>query len=290
MYIHVIFVCVCVRACATHLNDSIGLNLAARRCKTLQDAARRCYILQHTATHCNTLLHTATHCNTLQHTATHTWTMAPASTSLLFINSTDIPCSRENTVCSKDTLLCFFSRKGGGSLRGRIAKVEFLKALYLKICIYTGWTRVTRLLHMCVMTHSYVWHAWMICTTCLIHMCDMTHSHVWHDSFTCVTWLINTCACVCVCVCVCMCMCVCVYGHAIHTLVYCYVTNTLQHTATHVNTLQHTATHYNTLQHTATHCNKRSAEIVKRYPFEKLIGLFCKRAPIKETIFCKRAL
>jgi len=25
----------------------------------------------------------------------------------------------------------------------------------------------------------------------LIHMCDMTHSYVWHDSFMCVTWLIT---------------------------------------------------------------------------------------------------
>jgi len=30
--------------------------------------------------------------------------------------------------------------------------------------------------------------------TCIIHMCDMTHSYVWHDSLICVTWLIDTCA------------------------------------------------------------------------------------------------
>ena len=28
------------------------------------------------------------------------------------------------------------------------------------------------------------------CVTWLIHMCDMTHSYVWHDSFICETWLI----------------------------------------------------------------------------------------------------
>jgi len=60
------------------------------------------------------------------------------------------------------------------------------------------------LIHMCDMTHSYVWHDSFICVTwlihmcdmthsyslsatssaiCLIHMCDMTHSYVWHDSF-----------------------------------------------------------------------------------------------------------
>jgi len=29
--------------------------------------------------------------------------------------------------------------------------------------------------------------------TWLIHMCDMTHSYLWHDSSICVTWLIHTC-------------------------------------------------------------------------------------------------
>jgi len=35
-----------------------------------------------------------------------------------------------------------------------------------------------------------VWH---VCVTWLVHMCDMTHSYVWHDSFMCVTWLIHVC-------------------------------------------------------------------------------------------------
>ena len=52
---------------------------------------------------------------------------------------------------------------------------------------------VTRLIHMCDMTHSYVRHDSFICVTWLIHMCDMTHSYVWHDSFICVTWLIHMC-------------------------------------------------------------------------------------------------
>jgi len=50
----------------------------------------------------------------------------------------------------------------------------------------------TQLIHMCDMTHSYVWHDSFICLTWLIHMCDMTHSYVWHDSFVCVT-CIHTC-------------------------------------------------------------------------------------------------
>jgi len=33
----------------------------------------------------------------------------------------------------------------------------------------------------------------VVCVTWPIHMCDMTHSYVWHDSFICVTWLICMC-------------------------------------------------------------------------------------------------
>jgi len=62
------------------------------------------------------------------------------------------------------------------------------------------------LIHMCDMTHSYVWHDSSICVTWLIHMCDMTHPYMWHESFirvTCsyvwrdscanVTWIIHVC-------------------------------------------------------------------------------------------------
>jgi len=52
---------------------------------------------------------------------------------------------------------------------------------------------VIQMIHMCDMTHSYVWHDSFTCVTWLIHMCDMTHLHVWHDSFICVTWLIHMC-------------------------------------------------------------------------------------------------
>jgi len=49
------------------------------------------------------------------------------------------------------------------------------------------------LLHMCDMTHAYVWHDSCICVTWLVHMCDMTRSYVWHGSCICVTWLIYVC-------------------------------------------------------------------------------------------------
>jgi len=50
---------------------------------------------------------------------------------------------------------------------------------------------VTWLMHVCNMTRSYVWYNWLLCVTWLIHMCDMTCSYVWHDSSICVTWLIH---------------------------------------------------------------------------------------------------
>ena len=62
----------------------------------------------------------------------------------------------------------------------------------------SGFICVTWLIHMCDMTHSYVWHDSFICVTWLIHMWDMTHRDVCHDScicvadsFICVTWRIH---------------------------------------------------------------------------------------------------
>jgi len=53
---------------------------------------------------------------------------------------------------------------------------------------------------MCDMTPSHVWNDSFICVTWLIHICDMTHSYVWlthsyvwRDSFIRVTWLIHIC-------------------------------------------------------------------------------------------------
>ena len=82
--------------------------------------------------------------------------------------------------------------------------------------------RVTWLIHICVMSHAYVWHDSFIFVSCLMHMCDMTHSYemhfcngsdhvngfpyapnramldmthsyVEHDPSMCVTWLIHMC-------------------------------------------------------------------------------------------------
>jgi len=42
---------------------------------------------------------------------------------------------------------------------------------------------VTWRIHICDMTHSYLWHDAFTCVMWLTHMCDMTHSYVWHASF-----------------------------------------------------------------------------------------------------------
>jgi len=56
---------------------------------------------------------------------------------------------------------------------------------------------VTRLIHMCEMTHSYVSHMnksfFLSRMSRLIHMCKMTYSYVWLDSFICAKWLMHMC-------------------------------------------------------------------------------------------------
>ena len=54
-------------------------------------------------------------------------------------------------------------------------------------------THATRLIYLCDMTHSPVWHDSFVCVTWLIPLNDMTHSFVWHESFICVTWLVHLC-------------------------------------------------------------------------------------------------
>ena len=49
-------------------------------------------------------------------------------------------------------------------------------------------------LHPCTHAHIHMCDTLcdsFMCVTWLIHVCDMTHSYVWHDSFICVTWLIH---------------------------------------------------------------------------------------------------
>jgi len=49
-------------------------------------------------------------------------------------------------------------------------------------------------MHICAMTHFYVFHDAFICVKCRIHMCDMTHWYVCHDVLICVPWRIDACA------------------------------------------------------------------------------------------------
>ena len=73
-------------------------------------------------------------------------------------------------------------------------------------CIHIAFIRVTLLVQMFEMTHSFAWHASFIYVvrgesmslaetserrTWLIHTAFILHSYVWHDSFKCLTWYIH---------------------------------------------------------------------------------------------------
>jgi len=58
---------------------------------------------------------------------------------------------------------------------------------------HDSFIRVSWLIHMCDMTHSYVCRDSFICVTWLFRTCVVTHSCVWHDSFVRVSWLIHMC-------------------------------------------------------------------------------------------------
>jgi len=55
-----------VLSCHTWMSHVTQERVMSRDPKTLQHTTTHCNTLQHTATHCKTLQHTATHCNTLQ--------------------------------------------------------------------------------------------------------------------------------------------------------------------------------------------------------------------------------
>jgi len=54
------------------------------------------------------------------------------------------------------------------------------------------------LIHMCVVTHSYMCSDPLLCVPGLIFMCAMTLSYVCHDSFMCASWRIHMCSFICV--------------------------------------------------------------------------------------------
>jgi len=57
---------------------------------------------------------------------------------------------------------------------------------------HDSFIRVTWPIYMCDMTHSCMRRSSFLRVN-RIHMCDVTHWYVWHDSFVCVTWLIHVC-------------------------------------------------------------------------------------------------
>jgi len=163
----------------------------------------------HSATHYHTLQHAATRCNTAQHTATGYYTrverggLEPPPSPWWVTHSTlmneschDHSAALFNTLQHAATR-CNTLQHTSRAFRGPPAAL-MRRAQFTCVCDVTR-SCVTWLIHICDMTHIYVWHDSFICVTWLIHMCvtrhihmcEMTHIYVWHDSFICVTWLLD---------------------------------------------------------------------------------------------------
>ena len=103
----------------------------------------------------------------------------------------------------------------------RSLKLELFQGGSQCVCVcatqhFDSFVRMTWLIRMYIVTHSYEWLDSFVCVTWLIHMCDMTRIPLWfqHDAAFCrYTSFALACPpvcreedseCVCVCVCVCM--------------------------------------------------------------------------------------
>ena len=249
---------------ATHIHESRTVRIiwqrnslkiwlrqrTATHCNTLQHAATYCNILQHTATlynmyervvwrphhittklpedrttatRCNTLPNSSKHCNMHKWGMSHNYNVAPKLPGDM---TTATHCNHCNTLqhtathCNTlpDSAMCMHEACYVRIIRQRNSReIGLGLGVFARCC-------VTWLIHMCDMTHSYVWHDSFIYVTWPMHMseqvlldvskwwcvtwlippvymsvrvgtllCDMAHSYVWHDSFICVTWLIHKC-------------------------------------------------------------------------------------------------
>ena len=74
----------------------------------------------------------------------------------------------------------------------------FIVQMILFCCFQKVWwykfivrlTPLYRVFHrLSIHTSSHAQHDSCLCVTRLMHVCDMTHVYAWHDSFTCATWL-----------------------------------------------------------------------------------------------------
>ena len=60
----------------------------------------------------------------------------------------------------------------------RCQQLETSECMHVYMYVFFSSISVIRLIHMCDMTHGYVWHDSLICLTRLTHMCDMTHWYI----------------------------------------------------------------------------------------------------------------
>jgi len=119
-----------------------------------------CVLDTHTPTNPNTHTRTHAHTHTRTHAHTHTRTHTHSHTHTHTLD-TDINVSRINASCH--------------TYKSVMSHTHIMPYVWHDICV--AW-----LIHMCGMTHPYVWHDSSICVAWLIHMCGMTHPYVCHDS------------------------------------------------------------------------------------------------------------
>ena len=121
--------------------------------------------LQHTATHCNTLQHTATYCNILQH-----------NSSVSLWRSHLLLRRRVTTQKFVGNIFSYWVEQFKWELSYSFAKeshtLVHMNSIWNKSSIYVSWPfheiYVKRIISMCDMTHSYVWHDALLC---LILLC-----------------------------------------------------------------------------------------------------------------------
>jgi len=163
-----------------------------------------------TTTYCNTPQHRAAHCNSATHlSATH-------SSKIVLCVSFDkrgveihaLVCKRGHGNALRDTARYHGNalQDNGNALQDTAGQCNAMQHaatncnsfMQLQLSA-TPWCMIRRVtavsqdtficvpwqIHVCAMTHAYVWHHASICVAWLMHVCGMNHSYVWYHSCIC---------------------------------------------------------------------------------------------------------
>jgi len=157
---------------------------------------------KHIQTHTCTCTHTYTHTCTHTHKVTQYWANGVATISRL-LKIIGLFCKRvlkKRLYSAKETYNFKEPTNHSHLIPRRSSGCVYVCVCVVCVCVslcvcrvvgHDSFTCLTWLIHMCEMTHSYVWHDSFIHITTLSHMCDTTCSNIWHDSFTCIFFLLK---------------------------------------------------------------------------------------------------